>query len=241
MLTCFLPLRGPRGKLCAITWTAVAVAMIATSAHPASIERLELGRDDAAVFVLNGEIVGGEALEFQRQLSLLPSRLPVAVVLNSPGGSLEEGLKLGRVFYSVKIPTFAMGYGGGCLSACALAFLGGRDPASGKLSRFKMSRSSLGFHQFRTVRSESLKRKVLKKKDIDEEAGRIRRVTFALIKYLRDIGESMDKLHLMLKAPSEDMNLVVDEQALTLGIHVMGEESRDFLESTNLHERAKGP
>jgi hypothetical protein len=208
-------------------------------AHAASIERLEIGRTDLAVFVLDGQIVGGETIALERELSVLPSQLPVAVVLNSPGGSLVEGLKLGLMFYQANIPTFTMGFGGLCASACSLAFLGGRDRVTGKPSRFKMVNSRLGFHQFNVRRTEEQKSKVYKKADIDAAERDTRLTIFVIISYLKEIGEDMSKLHLILKAPSENMNFITDEEAVALGIHVMGEDSNDFIEATRVSERIK--
>src|SRR5947209_8531057 len=67
-------------------------------ASAAYLEKTDIGRSDIAVFVLNGQIVGGETISLQREISRLPSSLPVAVVLNSPGGNLGEGVKLGEFF-----------------------------------------------------------------------------------------------------------------------------------------------
>jgi hypothetical protein len=207
----------------------------------AVIERLETGRTDLAVFVLNGMIVGGETITLQREIAEMPSNLPVAVVLNSPGGNLQEGIKLGEFFYHAKIPTFVLGFGGYCYSACSVAFLGGRDRITGRPSRFKMTGGSLGFHQFRVVRSAEEQKKTYKKADIDAENKKTRTLTFALISYLRGIHEDMSKLHLMLKAPSEGMNLVSNEEAIALGINIMGENTPDFIVASNIQERVKGP
>jgi hypothetical protein len=217
------------------------LALAPRPAGAATIERLELGRSDLAVFTLNGTITGGETITLQREIAELPSNIPVAVVLNSPGGNLQEGVKLGEFFNRAKISTFVLGFGGYCYSACSVAFLGGRDRVTGKPSRFKMAGGSLGFHQFRTVRSAEDQKKIYKKADIDAENKRTRTIAFALISYLREIHEDMSKLHLMLKAPSQGMNLVSNEEALALGINVMGEDTPNFITSSNIQERVKGP
>jgi hypothetical protein len=209
-------------------------------AEAAVIERLETGRSDLAVFVLNGMIVGGETITLQHEIAELASNIPVAIVLNSPGGNLQEGIKLGKFFYQAKIPTFVLGFGGFCYSACSVAFLGGRDRITGKPSRFKMTGGSLGFHQFRAVRSADDQKKTYKKADIDAENKKTRTLTFALITYLKEIREDMSKLHMMLKAPSESMNLVSNEEAIALGINVMGENTADFIAASNIQERVKG-
>lgn len=210
-------------------------------ARAAVIERLETGRGDVAVFALNGMIVGGETITLQHEIAEMPSSIPVAVVLNSPGGNLQEGIKLGLFFYHARITTFVLGFGGYCYSACSVAFLGGRDRATGKPSRFKMTGGNLGFHQFRVVRSAEEQKKVYKKADIDAENKKTRAITFSLISYLKEIHEDMTKLHLMLRAPSEGMNLVSNEEAIALGINVMGETSPDFIAAANIQERVKGP
>src|SRR5215470_4817968 len=148
-------------------------------AKAALIERMDIGRSDTALFILYGPIVGGETIALQREISKLPSSLPVAVVLNSPGGSVAEGVTLGRFFYAAKIPTFVMGFGGICYSACSLAFLGGRDRITGKPARFKMAGGSLGFHQFRINRTEEEKKKTYKKADADTQIKHARSVIFA--------------------------------------------------------------
>lgn len=219
----------------------IGAALTFQAAKAALIERIDIGRADVAIFVLNGPIVGGETMALQREISLLPAAMPVAVVLNSPGGNLQEGVALGEFFYQAKIPTFVMGFGGICFSACSVAFLGGRDRITGKPSRFKMTNSILGFHQFHVVRSEEMKKKIYKKADVDNEIKKTRSITFHLISYLRDIHEDMSKLHLMLKAPAEKLNMVSNEEAVALGIHVMGEDANDFIEATKIQERVKGP
>jgi hypothetical protein len=217
---------------------------IALSVHPADaayIERVDIGRPDVAVYVLNGPIVGGETFALQREISRLPSALPVAVVLNSPGGNLAEGVTLGEFFYAAKIPTFVMGFGGICMSACSLAFLGGRDRVTGKPSRFKMYGGNLGFHQFVITRTEEMKKKVFKKADVDNEIKKARTITFALINYLINIHEDISKLHLMLQSPAQKMTMVSNEQAVALGINVMGDDANDFTAASAIQERVQSP
>jgi hypothetical protein len=206
----------------------------------AHFERLETGQPGIAVFKMDGAIEGGETIALQYQLSSLPSEMPVAVVLNSPGGDVDEGLRLGEFFYQAKIATFVQGYGGQCLSACSLAFLGGRDRITGKPARFKMASGTLGFHQFRRPRSAGDQKKIFKKEDVDAENKLAREISFSIIRYLQAIHEDMLKLHLMLKAPSQGMNNISNEDAIALGINVMGEDTPDFLEASNIQARVRG-
>ena len=211
----------------------------ATELNAANIERLETGRIDAAIFMINGSFAGGETIELQRHIAKLPTNMPVSVILNSPGGSLQEGLQLGEFFFKARISTFVMGYGGGCFSACSLAFLGGRDAKTGKPSRVKMDGGRLGFHQFVAVRSDAEKARTYTKADMDNEIRRTRTIAFLIIKYLTSINEDMSKLHLMLKAPNSDINIVSSAESLGLGINIMREDSDEFIEASGIQARVR--
>lgn len=234
---CRAALRLAGSRLGVVSAATLLLVSSIVGARAARLERLNSGRDDLAVFVIDGAFVGGETLTLQREISKLPANLPVAVVLNSPGGSLYEGLQLGEFFYRAKIATFVLGYGGGCFSACSLAFLGGRDVSTGGPSRTKMTGGRLGFHQFSTVRSDADKAKTFRKEDIDAEAKRVRAIAVVIIRYLVEIKEDMAKLHLMLKAPHDRVNIVSNEEALSLGIHVMGENAGEVIESAAIRAR----
>jgi hypothetical protein len=225
--------------------TLVAVAVLATAAGAtcravaATITEVDSGQPDLSVFLLEGEIVGGETLNLEALVSKLPPSRPVAVILNSPGGSGDEGMKLGRLFYRAQIATFVLGYGGGCYSACASAFLGGRD-RDGRPSRVKMTGGNLGFHQFRYVRSPEQAAKKYTKADMEAQLFITRAAALNLIQYLSDIGEDMSFLHLMLKAPAAEITLLSNEDAITYGIHVMDERSEQVIDSANIRARVEG-
>jgi hypothetical protein len=101
-----------------------------------------------------GEILAGTAEDlkaFIHRLGYRESPRGVSVRLNSPGGSLTEGIRLGETIRELKFDTEVGGsepdeYGhwkrvpGYCASAAAFAFLGG-------LSR-DVSGGELGVHQF---------------------------------------------------------------------------------------------
>ena len=220
----------------AVALIAAAIALQASAATGASITEVKTGRPDLTVFLLDGAIVGGETLNLQGLISKLPVNTSVAMLLNSPGGSLDEGLKLGRFFHQARLPTFVRGYGGGCHSACSLAFLGGRDK-TGRPSRTKMSSGALGFHQFRSVRSTADNEKKYTKADVEQEVLRTRFVALKIIEYLSDIGEEMSPLHLMLKAPAAEMNFISNEEALTYGINVMNEKTEQVIDSSSIKAR----
>ena len=69
---------------------------------------------------------------------------------SSGGGSLGEGIALGKFFYRAKIITI-VNRGTGCHSACSLAFLGGRSAKTGQPMRIK---SSLGLSGISSVQPQ---------------------------------------------------------------------------------------
>jgi len=115
--------------------------------------------------VASGPIEKGDAEKFEafvRSQNIEPFRVHNIVYFDSPGGSLAEGMALGR---KIRELGFSTGIGrvdpdeeeipgarntlsdGNCISACAYAFLGGKyryiDEENGSTKK-----SCLGFHQF---------------------------------------------------------------------------------------------
>jgi hypothetical protein len=215
---------------------AIAFGATTDRAKAASVTEQSSGRPDLAVFMLQGPIQGGETLVLEGLVSKLPPNKSAAIILHSTGGNLLEGLKLGRFFYRARIATFVLGYGGGCHSACAIAFLGGRD-SDRKPSRTKMTGGNLGFHQFNRARSAEESSKKYTKADMENELFRTRAVALSIIEYLSDIGEDMSFLHLMLKAPASQITLLSNEDAVTYGIHVMDERTETVIDSAGIRAR----
>jgi hypothetical protein len=215
---------------------AMTMGAMADRARAASVTEVNSGRPDLTVFMLEGPIQGGETLALEGLVAKLPPSKSAAIILNSPGGNLDEGMKLGRFFHRARIATFVLGYGGGCYSACAMAFLGGRDH-DGKPSRTKNTGGSLGFHQFRRIRTTEQSAKKYTKADMDQELFTTRAVALNIIQYLSDIGEDMSFLHLMLKAPAAEVTLLANEEAVSYGIHVMDERNDQIIDSTNMKAR----
>jgi hypothetical protein len=110
-----------------------------------------------------GAIEQGDSAKLERLVrdNDLTSNIDKYVVrLNSPGGSVLEGMRLGTVIRDAQLETF-IGRGETCASACALAFLGGtRRFATGTgVGRQMDFGAALGFHGFSwatdTVRLEN--------------------------------------------------------------------------------------
>ena len=232
--------RRPWRRLHAGLGLALSVAALAcsTAASGARFVTVPSGRDDLALFAMLGGIEGGETLELTRLVSLLPPSQSVAVLLNSPGGNLQEGIELGRFLYKTRIATFTLGDGGSCASACAIAFLGGRD-RQGRPSRTMLTNSRLGFHQFRPIYNGDAEALRFTKTQMEERAVRTHRVILNIIAYLNEISEDLGKLDLMLAAPTEAIRNVTKEEASTLGFNVLSERSTALIDASNIRSRVE--
>jgi hypothetical protein len=218
---------------------AACIALHATApAGAAEITRTELGipgLPDTVGFHYKGPVASGDLLNLQSQISALPPDSAVAVVLESLGGSLSEGIALGRFFYKAKIIA-VVGGGGVCASACSIAFLGGRNAKTGNPMRIKSSTGRLGFHQF------SLKfdpDKKYTKKEHDDMVLGVQHVTFALVDYFKAIDEDLTFLPYMLRAPTEQIRLLSNEDAVAAGIHVFNEQTKLLIDPSLIRQRVK--
>lgn len=200
---------------------AAAVCAGATSASAMRLAKFETGRPGAATFLMQGEVVSGDTERLKQAIAKLAPGTSVAVILDSDGGDLMEGMQLGHFFHQSKIATFVKADGGRCHSACSLAFLGGRDPRTGEPMRVKPSSAALGFHQFRKSNYDPLK--IYTKADFAAEVAMAQEVTKVIVRYLKLIGEDLDKLQLMLRAPAEGMNIISNEECLRRGFSVIDE------------------
>jgi hypothetical protein len=115
-----------RGAL-AIAWTAAAC----WSASAAQLTTLS--KDNGTIVVLNGELAPGDTSRFKDILkaSSAAGKPVSAVRLNSPGGSLREGVRLAGVIQDAvnqgaKIATVITA-GAKCVGACFLPFIAGRQ------------------------------------------------------------------------------------------------------------------
>jgi hypothetical protein len=217
--------------MAALAWVA---AM--SPAYAARFVEIPSGRTDTVYYAMLGAIEGGETVEFGRLVSTVAPDKTIALFLNSPGGDLSEGIALGRFLFRSKIATFTLGGGGTCASACAIAFLGGRD-RNGKLSRTMLSSSRLGFHQFRPAISGDTRAIRFTREQMLSRLRRDHQAILDIIGFLNDIGESLDKLELMLAAPNEDIRNVSQQEAATLGFNIVDERSNAVTEATNIRAR----
>lgn len=139
-----------------------ALLLLAGPGFAAEISSTGVGRTDPGVgcsLTLSGQITAGDADALARAISQL-QQTPgandslgvdnqIVLCLSSPGGSLVEGVALAEVIQQFDATT-RVGPDDACLSACAIAFMGGRlntySGAGWHPSRYLHPTSTLGFH-----------------------------------------------------------------------------------------------
>ena len=207
---------------------ALAGLVFGAFAQPASaIEISKHAKDSAEVnaILVKGVINQGDTFELQAYIASLPKKPHIVIFLSSPGGNLAEGMKLGRFFYDRKIET-AIETKTFCASACALAFLGGRDD-SGKPLRTKAANSGLGFHAFTR---EFDKDKSYTAEDLKVVVQRTQSTVYVVADYLKAINTDMDIIRIMLKAQNNEMNFISNDDAITFGVRVWDEKRKQIIE-----------
>lgn len=172
---------------------------------------------EAMAIVADGEIELGDSDKLELFLQNNPD--PGRVVFNSPGGNLVEGMKIGNILRArgltaevgrlkggLEAPEFEPGV---CASACAIAFLGGRE-------RYLLG-SVLGFHQFyENLNFEELISNLETRTDV---SGQAQLISSLLSLYIENLGD-IDHRILLLAAstPPNEMYWVSDQTAIDLGI-----------------------
>jgi hypothetical protein len=150
------------------------------------------------VLLGDGEIMLGTDKVFRAaQRSAGPG---TTVLLNSPGGIVDGGLRLGRAFRETR-STVGVAPGGRCYSSCAYALLGG-------VSRSVYSGADYGVHQ-----SIRVDRKPGAPPTAADKAS-LREVMTKLRKYTKDMGVNADLLDLVMSTSHEDIR-VLDSKELT--------------------------
>ena len=98
---------------------------------------------------VSGDIALGDADRLIEVLATLDPFDPTVVSFDSPGGDYREGLQLADILQARNVSTY-VDAGDTCLSACALAFLGGRQEVIRRIlyapRRFVHMDATLGFH-----------------------------------------------------------------------------------------------
>jgi hypothetical protein len=151
-----------------------------------------------------GDVEAGDVKRLSRFLDTVERRKTVAIYLASPGGSLYEGIRLGLFFKNNNIKTVVEG-GEICASACALAFLGGRDNL-GRPWRSSSSTSLLGFHAFSSPDGDF------------QDANEAQQVVSHVLSYGREVDAPLEVLILNFATPSESMYWLSEQEICSLEI-----------------------
>jgi hypothetical protein len=87
-----------------------------------------LSREKRTIVLLNGELVEGDAGRLRDivKQSISSGRQVSGIRLNSPGGSMVEGVRLAGIIQSSKIAT-VVASGATCAAACFVAFAAGNQ------------------------------------------------------------------------------------------------------------------
>jgi hypothetical protein len=172
-----------------------------------------------------GEIVRGDTERLLAYLNGLSSKPITAIYLSSPGGSLFEGMSLGRFFKRMRIKTIVEG-NEMCASACALAFLGGRDP-QGSRWMSSTTTSRLGYHQFKC-----------NGRTCDESYGQLG--ASQILSYAdEEMGAPRQIIRAALETPPHQMYWFGTDELLALGILVWDIARNCFLPCPQCTQRVK--
>ena len=161
-----------------------------------------------------GEISSGDSIRLETYLRTLPVKQHIAVYLDSPGGSLTEGMDLGLFFRKMKIKTVIEG-GEICASACALAFLGGTDN-KGQAWRSSSDNSLLGFHAFYSS-------------DEQMDPNQVQHIVGLMLIYAQQVEAPLEALIAGFLTPSEEMYYLSKGEICALGIKLWSNQYNEFI------------
>jgi len=113
-----------------VTRGVFAFACVVAACWPASAADLTttLSRENRTIVLLNGEFADGDAGRLRDIIrgSISSGRPVSGIRLNSPGGSLLEGVRLAGVIQNAKIAT-VIASGATCAAGCFIAFIAGNQ------------------------------------------------------------------------------------------------------------------
>jgi hypothetical protein len=162
-----------------------------------------------------GSVLRGDTERLDAFLSHQPQRSRTAIYLAGPGGSLYEGMRLGRYFSRNGIQTVVEG-GHDCASACALAFLGGRD-RSGQVWRSSSDNSRLGFHAFVSIDG------------MPKGENETQRIVADVLSYSRDVEAPLELMIINFATPSQSIYWLSQLEICGLGIRLWSNTANRFL------------
>jgi hypothetical protein len=181
---------------------------------------------ECAFIQASGEIEDGTPQAFERFLGSAPDYVPKRIRLNSPGGSLQAGIRLGEIFrargFTTEVgsdkvdPEGRPDFGGRaslrtpgvCASACAYAFFGG-------IERVLDEGSKLGVHRFYSENALAQPaEKIFTGHDLDDT----QKITAALALYLVNMGVDARVVALAATAGPDEVYWINLEDARDLRV-----------------------
>lgn len=204
-----------------IALSGAVLALAGSAASAATLTNVPTADTGVATIMLRGEIVAGDLGRLQTAVARVRSGQRIALMLESPGGSIQEGIAIGRYIYANRITTIAV-QGPGCASSCALLFLAGRDTVGEKTARIMIKGARLGFHQA-SLGNGSPQLTGSQGLELGQEIVRI------VNTYFNDIKADPEFLTLFLSSRSSSLTNISELDALRLGIHVMDPATQRLL------------
>ena len=203
----------------------LSIGFLAGTGNAASVTKVYTGSTTTSTFVLRGDIRDGDLARLQAQTAKVPAGQRIALLLDSGGGSIAEGIAIGRYIYATKITTVAI-QGPGCHSSCSFVFLAGRDINTEQPSRIMVKGAKVGFHQGRI---SELPDRSYTAQDINTatQVGQV--IVKQVNAYFAEIKADPEFLTLFLSAPNSTVTLLNELDALRLGIYVMEPLSKKLL------------
>lgn len=157
--------------------------------------RLEFTSGAADAVLITGAIAEGDALRFSEWLAALTAP-PTAFALHSPGGAVDEALKIGRIIRASGIPVMVAS-GASCFSACPYILAGG---AAREVSRG----AYVGVHQHYFGENTYLPAFLLVS-DIQVGQGEV-------MAYLAEMGIDPMVMAKALMTPPDDIYILIPEE-----------------------------
>ncbi len=165
-----------------------------------------------------GNVKYDDVEKLDRYLSKLPHKKHTAIYLDSPGGNLAGGIRLGRYFKQNKIKTVIQGYKT-CASACALAFLGGTD-YNGNKWMSSTTTSRLGFHAFSSADGTRY-----------ANSDETQQIVAEILKYGLYVNAPMDIFIKNFSTPSDSIYWFSLQEELGFGIKVWDIQNKNYVQS----------
>jgi hypothetical protein len=164
--------------------------------------------DGVSILVVSGVFeLGDDLRDFDRAVARIR---PVAVVFDSPGGQPQKAMELGRLIRALGLATFQP-YGPQCVSACALAFVGG-------VERFA-DPGSIGVHKTYFDEGAPL--------DAAGAVAAIQELTAETLEYLGEMGVDPALLALSMRYDRNDMRYLSGSEMAELGVTTADGPQRD--------------